>query len=166
MKMDDNWDPVMSGDSGKELARNAKLITAKKRKVFFFFFFVVLLVLTVCVAMVFFIFRCTIFGDTQKNQDSERGYYYYQDTTYYYQNGVWYEYDSALGWVLANPEDSFLDNYKSYYNGSFYENQNGVSDFRVSGYYKPYDSGTNNDYDNGMNLENSDIYDFEEEFER
>ena len=42
----------------------------------------------------------------------------------------------------------------------------GVSDFRGSGYYKPYDSGTNNDYDNGMNLENSDIYDFEEEFGR
>ena len=97
VKMEDTWIPVVSGDSKDELAQNVKLIASKKRKLFARNIIVVMLIATCCFGFVFFVYRCSIFGNTHNSRNSERGYYKYQDTTFYYQDGVWYEYDAALG---------------------------------------------------------------------
>ena len=67
----------------------------------------------------------------------ELGYYNYNDTVYYNQDGSWYEYDPALGWILADPSDDFLDHYDEYYEGKSNSESSGISDFRDSEYYDP-----------------------------
>ncbi len=166
VKMEDTWIPVVSGDSKDELAQNVKLIASKKRKLFARNIIVVMLIATCCFGFVFFVYRCFIFGNTHNSRNSERGYYKYQDTTFYYQDGVWYEYDAALGWIYAAPDDAFLEDYRSYYNGTMYENQNGVTDFSGSGYYRPNNAEGSNYFDGNTNQGNSGIMDFDEEMDR
>ena len=74
-----------------------------------------------------------------KNADYSRdiGYYKYNDTYYYNQGGNCYQYDQALGWVIADPSDDFLDSYSTYYEGRVVESGSGVSDFKYSDYYDP-----------------------------
>lgn len=165
MKKDDSWIPVVSGDSKTEIARNAKLFTAKKRKVFLRNSAVILLVAAVCAAMTYFTYRCVFLGNAHHSRSSDRGYYSYQNTTYYLQDGVWYEYDDALGWVLADPDESFLEDYKSYYNGTVFNYQNGASDFSGSDYYKPYEFEVGNQYNNNPIRNNENVLNFEDDLD-
>ena len=81
------------------------------------------------------------------NYNKDLGYYNYNDKTYYNQGGSWYEYDPALGWILADPSDDFLDHYDNYYEGQINNGSSDVSDFRDSEYYDPNAGLTEQDGD-------------------
>ncbi|MBQ1354065.1 MAG: hypothetical protein IIY42_04365, partial [Ruminococcus sp.] len=90
------------------------------------------------------------------NYNKDLGYYNYNNTVYYNQGGNWYEYDPALGWILADPSDDFLDHYDNYYEGQINNGSSDVSDFRDSEYYDPNAGLTEQDgdmwnRDNGQN---------------
>lgn len=96
------------------------------------------------------------------NRDT--GYYQYNNTTFYNQDGRWYQYDSALGWVLADPSDDFLDNYTDYYEGVNRDSGN-VRDFRESEYYDPnagwsaVDDSNQGDGQNNYSIQDDDFGD-------
>ena len=81
------------------------------------------------------------------NYNKDLGYYNYNNTVYYNQGGNWYEYDPALGWILADPSDDFLDHYDNYYEGQINNGSSDVSDFRDSEYYDPNAGLTEQDGD-------------------
>ena len=78
------------------------------------------------------------------------GYYKYSNIYYYKQGGSWYQYDAALGWVMADPSESFLENYNSYYEGRALVEEYAVPDFRNSDYYDS-SAGLNERISNGEN---------------
>ena len=113
---------------------------------------VLLAIAALIVILSSFIGKSALCSKPMKYSD-DLGYYNYNDTVYYNQNGSWYEYDPALGWILADPSDDFLDHSDNYYEGKFNSEGSDVSDFRDSEFYDPNaglverdDSGKN---DNG-----------------
>ncbi len=71
-----------------------------------------------------------------RRASSDTGYYSFNKTTYYKQDGIWYEYDDGLGWIMAAPSDEFLDNSDNYYEG-VYNKEYSSKPFSQSDYYKP-----------------------------
>lgn len=71
-----------------------------------------------------------------RRASSDTGYYSFNKTTYYKQDGIWYEYDDGLGWIMAAPSDEFLDNSDKYYEG-VYNKEYSSKPFSQSDYYKP-----------------------------
>lgn len=161
MKNDDSWIPLASGDFEDGLVKSTNPAAGKKKKIRLVDLIIALLAVALCVVLMLYAFRCAFTDKPQASYDSERGYYNYNDTTLYYQDGIWYEYDYGLGWVLADPDESFLEEHNSYYDGSLYESQNGASDFSMSEYYKPYDYNYNANQGNDANRQNSNDFDFD-----
>ena len=83
------------------------------------------------------------------------GYYSYGKDDYYYQNGSWYGYDDAAGWLYVIPGMDFLNSAGDYYNGSDYDSGSDYSDFSDSDYYNSYDSGGSRDWDSNWGNDDS-----------
>ena len=122
---------------------------------------IVVIVFALLTAAVFTCVSGSGFFGKRKYYKKDLGYYNYNNTVYYNQDGRWYQYDKALGWIIASPDDDFLDNYENYYEGRI--NEGDVSDFRKSEYYDP-DAGLVERSDNGGGVNNqvgNDNNDFE-----
>lgn len=148
----DNWYPVASGDYDGYV-HSTHPPAAKRKKILLVDLIIALLAVTAVVLLMMNTFQCSVFGGQKKPAVSgDTGYYSYKDTTLYNQNGIWYEYDTALGWVLADPSEDFLENYNTYYDNSAYPEKEGVADFRGSGFYQEPDANHSSQGENSQSV--------------
>ena len=123
-------------DGGDLIVRSSNPAVRRKRYVTLSTVIMVVLAIALLIAALSTCVGGSGFFEKPKEYSRDLGYYNYNDTYFYNQDGSWYQYDEALGWILADPSDDFLDHYDSYYEGRI-NGESGVSDFRDSEYYDP-----------------------------
>lgn len=93
-------------------------------------------------------------------QESQNGYYLYNNDYYYSQGDDWYLYDTDyFAWMPVEADQELSDHPQDYFQSSGYSYAYGTTDFSDSYYYDPYDSGSG--YSSGGDYDSDYDYDYD-----